>query len=636
MFCSLRPFVVQHSSKTMPNHRLLFLPQPINSTNEIKAPSQSGSPMWNPPSQGLVPRLRHVGGLYGVRHVRGAQVPNAMRAFLVKVLVLVVLIALVGTSLLHFWGFERHVPAPSAEDEAPLQYAHRIFNSIHAAMRQWGSSLEHNGMSAFVASVPAGTLLYHGTSSPYRINGTQWLAFEPEHSLIFAGPRGPPPGKGGPGGPPKGPPSGAPGGAPGDPPGGPPPDAPGGPPGKSPEGPQNPPGPPVAEHYGSSIDTRSPTHEEPIQYPTDTAEPRKGHLHTYSASRDLRLLYLDGMSAGKSDKGTLDMQDYVLTNNSDSHYGFGEERRANEMCALAQEEWGGAIDGVLRMEGGFEIIMCSFADTLDVVRIDAVNSDRSMGGRGLDFFTYYQSILTRYHGIGDDRVQIDFDNFVSAYAYPDPEFQLLHVSNKLDDRVQVMPRLTNISSAVIAQMKKDISGMASQARHVRKPAYDWQAVVDAIVTRYSLFLDFVMCDDFSDPLAFKEELMKILRPFIDVDSRDREKEVRACAMQYLPPPGKTPRSLASRAVTQVSYDICETLFSALESQSSPREQISQLMDRLSWTTWKECRGCEADELCIVPIWPHGSLQQWFEPTCENATSLSQATGYWGHMGPKHA
>jgi hypothetical protein len=33
---------------------------------------------------------------------------------------------------------------------------------------------------------------------------------------------------------------------------------------------------------------------------------------TYAAAKDLRLLYLDGMSAAKTSKGTLDSQDAVL------------------------------------------------------------------------------------------------------------------------------------------------------------------------------------------------------------------------------------------------------------------------------------------------------------------------------------
>lgn len=41
-------------------------------------------------------------------------------------------------------------------------------------MRQWGSSLNHNGMSFFMATVPTGTRFYHGTWSSERVMGMEW------------------------------------------------------------------------------------------------------------------------------------------------------------------------------------------------------------------------------------------------------------------------------------------------------------------------------------------------------------------------------------------------------------------------------------------------------------------------------
>ena len=72
--------------------------------------------------------------------------------------------------------------------------ANYIFNAIHSSMRQWASSLNHNGMSFFPAYIPAGTELYHGTGTRHPIQSMEWLAFEPEHALNFAWkfPDGPP------------------------------------------------------------------------------------------------------------------------------------------------------------------------------------------------------------------------------------------------------------------------------------------------------------------------------------------------------------------------------------------------------------------------------------------------------------
>lgn len=68
------------------------------------------------------------------------------------------------------------------------------------------------------------------------------------------------------------------------------------------------------------------------------------------------------MSAAKTDKGTLDSQDVLLFNctiDISSGRGMGgESERARKACEMVENDWAGRIDGVLRMEAGFEIILC--------------------------------------------------------------------------------------------------------------------------------------------------------------------------------------------------------------------------------------------------------------------------------------
>lgn len=71
---------------------------------------------------------------------------------------------------------------------SPSNNANRIFNAIHSSIRQWGSSIKHNGMSFFLASVPQGTVLYHGTSSLDALVNIGWVVFDPEHASVFARP----------------------------------------------------------------------------------------------------------------------------------------------------------------------------------------------------------------------------------------------------------------------------------------------------------------------------------------------------------------------------------------------------------------------------------------------------------------
>lgn len=50
-----------------------------------------------------------------------------------------------------------HPDVESAHDNA-----FAIFNSIHSAMRQWGSSVHHNGLSFYLSTAPEGSTFYHG------------------------------------------------------------------------------------------------------------------------------------------------------------------------------------------------------------------------------------------------------------------------------------------------------------------------------------------------------------------------------------------------------------------------------------------------------------------------------------------
>jgi hypothetical protein len=66
-----------------------------------------------------------------------------------------------------------------------LPHANRIFNTVHSVMRQWGSSVNYNGMSIFFATIPEDVKLYHGDSRAEPVKGMQWMAFEPEHANLF-------------------------------------------------------------------------------------------------------------------------------------------------------------------------------------------------------------------------------------------------------------------------------------------------------------------------------------------------------------------------------------------------------------------------------------------------------------------
>lgn len=86
---------------------------------------------------------------------------------------------------------------------------------------------------------------------------------------------------------------------------------------------------------------------------------------------------------------------------------------------------GGRVDGFVRMEGGYEVVLCEFERGLDVVRITWVREEDGDGyGDGKEEESprarhdeYYKAIAARYDGIGGGRVALDYEHFVTAYTY---------------------------------------------------------------------------------------------------------------------------------------------------------------------------------------------------------------------------
>ncbi|PLB45791.1 hypothetical protein P170DRAFT_365228 [Aspergillus steynii IBT 23096] len=489
-------------------------------------------------------------------------------------------------------------------------------------MRQWGSSLHHNGMSFFMASVPAGTQFYHGNSKPGEVTGPEWLAFEPEHAMVFARPRhrGHPP-------PPPPPGSGM--------------DSNGG------QMPLMPPPPPGSEPR--------PGPELPINKDQDDEENegKTGYLHTLTASRDLRLLYLDGMSAAKTTNGTLDSQDRVLFRDELESPGMQERERAELLCRMAREDWNGSLDGVIRMEAGFEVILCDF-EAVETVRVTRVKGREDSGKRGLGkkegkrggkgkgkdnplggAEVWFKAIASRYNGIGGHRVRVDYDWFVTAY---DAGYAL----DLFPGAKKHLPRLDHLSNEQLEPVRADLDELVRRHQMGKGEVFDWQAIADMVVLRYGHELRYMASGQTGTLEELHREIETLLGPFIDYGEggRDSVQETERCATQFIPaeaPDG----SVAGEAVRSVARSICSTLVEAWDNHTDYEAaigQLRQLMEYLNWTMWKECRGCGDHEICAVPIWPMGTVEDYEHPQCRDASSPSgEGRRYWGEPwgpGPK--
>jgi hypothetical protein len=470
-------------------------------------------------------------------------------------------------------------------------------------MRQWGSSLNHNGMSFFPALVPAGTEFFHGTSRDQPVEGMEWLAFEPEHAQVFARRMARPP------------------------------------PTEEPRHPRPPSDSDDAPLGGVSLLLSEKGDQRPLEGNQDRdvrlAPDEKtawGFLHTYLSKRDLQLLYIDGMSAGKTENGTLDSQDYILLNNSIPHSGgMWERERAQGMCNISLGEWGGRVDGFLRMEAGFEIILCHFERDLEVKSISRAGGECKNCKEDRDDvllgFRYLRAVADRYHKIGGDRVKMNYEKMITAYTLDTDLFSF-------DERG---PRLKGVSENNLRKLRKSLGDMVqSEPNPFKEATTNWQAIADMIVTRYSDRLRYLTIPSiFGNEQSLNLELDAILFPFINYDNRSFSDETNRCASHFITPkPNGMLTSIAADAVSYVNHYICYQLLSTQYGEASgnlaqKQSVITELMEKLGWTTWKECGTCAYDEICSIPIWPFGSEEDWIQPRCRNATQLGEQHGYWG-------
>lgn len=470
-------------------------------------------------------------------------------------------------------------------------------------------------MSFFPALVPKGTEFYHGRNTNGTVTGIEWLAFEPEHAQRFTnhGPGGRRRGGG------RGPPGDG---------NGPPPNDGNGAPGPRPKGKEY--GPPK---HGMGRLPFQVGHQRPLSFERreGESEPQlSGYLHTYITSRDLQLLYIDGMSAGKTPNGTLDSQYHGVLNSTETHQGMWDNELAPIMCGIAANEWQGRVDGFIRMEAGFEIILCDFAKSVELSRItragslcSAVNGcqDDPDAAYSRDF-AYLRAVSDRYHGVGGNRVQINYDQFVSAYTQDIDLFQ----------SGQRGPRLQDAPPEILSAIRSELDALVlSEPNPFTTKSIDWQSITDMIVTHYAPRLQYLFSEQIiTNKATFLHELDLLLSPFISYNSRSQTAEIARCKTHFLPL--STVPTLASLTISQISNHICKTLFRLSSHPKDRIEVMKGLIKDLKWTTWKQCKGCGWDEICLVPIWPYGSEEDWVRPSCTNATGLSTKRGYWGNRG----
>lgn len=458
---------------------------------------------------------------------------------------------------------------------APVhQNAPHIFNAIHSSLRQWGSSLNHNGLSLFPATVPADTRLYHGGSSAQPITGLKWLSFEAQHALMFAKPTS---------------------------------------------------APSFAEKNRQTLKEKVDTcGRGQGMFDEEKEEGKGGYLHEYVTRRQLRVVVFDGMSAGKTNMGTLDLQDIVLLNHTSGSRRLSDKDRVEKLCKVLRGEGSPDIDGFIRMEWGFEIIVCEAETVLKPVHVGATRpiefgvGNMRMNSNADSLMAYFRTIAGRYHISGKTRVAVDYEAMISAY-------ELVPSEELFADRG--LPRLRGVSQSYMVKLRRNIIDPFRKYEWAHS-SHNWQEVTDLIVSRYANILPYIART--KDERELKSELRAVLEPFTDYSQRKPMVDIERCAIQDMG--ADLQPSVVSRTTFTVAKRICSTLAEAeqMEDDVLKRKAITKLILWLGWTVWNYCDTCSYGEICWIPIWPLGSIADRNRPRCHSTIRMvpNSEERYW--------
>ncbi|POS84118.1 hypothetical protein EPUL_002927, partial [Erysiphe pulchra] len=359
-----------------------------------------------------------------------------------------------------------------------------------------------------------------------------------------------------------------------------------------------------------------------------------GYLSTYRTTHPLKnVLYLDGISAAKSKFGTLDTQDRVLLqdNGFKRRPGFQDLLRLQEICKVLPQ-----IEGIIRMEMGFELFMCDTSKKLELLGTTSHPQHFFHKNNTENIFwktEYSRSISKEYKGLVQGKVSVDFSSMLSAYFYP------LNLTNPDLEKIE-LPRINPVEAEEIQRLRDDVINLF-ESQSKPQDSIDWQSIVDELVNRYSDRLAYM-----ENPESNREEMLGevkfLLERFINHTVPNITASLEQCTSLYLLPviiasTMTFSDELIFEAIREVSRKICNLLFLVREMLISRRNlavvnevksQVRDLMKWLDWGEWKECGKCAWNEICFVAIWPWGTKYDHDYPNCKRINQSLPSLQYW--------
>ncbi|KAJ6492306.1 hypothetical protein C8R45DRAFT_990887 [Mycena sanguinolenta] len=264
----------------------------------------------------------------------------------------------------------------------------------------------------------------------------------------------------------------------------------------------------------STPDWTSTDPEHAFPFAGDSA--RHGENHTLGgcwvltlvATRPLKVLYFDGSSASNIEgSGTVDMQDLLIWGKVDPARWGDDVARLDDLCAWGKEF---ELDGFLRMEMDFEIMLCDFSQGVEVISTDylaalyasnvqppkrpptalslhSLSSTDSLSGSN-DSVTIAMLMFEliqagSWHNLypGDTRVKLDLTGFVSFYDTTlAPSLVPTRWGKERWDH-----RAAGISALDLEAIRARVRAVLTREQNNAGSGIDWQTLFHGIVDRYA-------------------------------------------------------------------------------------------------------------------------------------------------------
>ncbi|KAG1865218.1 hypothetical protein C8R48DRAFT_601582 [Suillus tomentosus] len=373
------------------------------------------------------------------------------------------------------------------------------------------------------------------------------------------------------------------------------------------------------------------------------------HL-TLAVTRPMRVLYFDGNSAAKILEGTLDTQDLLAWSEMKPEWVRNEERRIKDLCKWGQKH---GVNGFVRMEMNFEIMICNFSSHMEVISFLNLESIRTGIERGYlpedpdtsliysrisvcHIFELMHSASWRENYPGETRIVLDFSELVSFY-------DTALVPSLVPRRVG-LDRWDHRVAGISPEDIERVQDRLAQAL-ARPPAttsgIDWKTVLRVVVDRYASRLEFIQhllnlsLDDqslFDHAQQIQRQLRTVLLPYTVFAALPPITSVTANATNSWAAPvfrecatsqaasiayrGTTltpSERLLLQAVRETTHEICRVVTKMWASgmnlgvdafyppEQRPevdhidtlmgewKEDVTQLISWLDWSVWVKCR-----------------------------------------------